>query len=827
MKKIVATLTIAYIIGILIGLYETIGIILFFIIFIFLLSIFLAVRNLVTANKYRGLIFFICVILGFFSIKMFNYKWNDISNNIDTDNVIAEVVNLEKETKYQKTFKIKILNKKIEKNKYVLLKINTNDKINKEIKIGSIIYFSGKLQEVEGSRNFGGFSYQEYLKSKNIYGIIKWKNGEIEYDKNNINDKQNIDDKENVNDRNIIKYIYNTNSKNSVNGKNNVNNKNNAKLSISNIKNLIIEKAYSNMNEDDANFFLTLSIGYKTGLSKEIKDSFSKNNLSHMLAISGMHISYMLAMINLVLKPFKSKTKSIITIILLVFFMQITGNVASVNRACIIVILNLIAPMVFRKSDQITNLAISALFILIQNPYSIKDVSFIFSYVATIGIIYIYPIIKRKIEIFTINKISMKELRVNEDSNLFIVILFKIVYFAKETIIISIAVNIVLIPIIIYNFNSLSTVFILSNLIITPMFIICVILSLGLLITNFIHVKLSILICKIFSLAVNIILLINNFFSSVSIFNLILATPSIVSLICFYMILALWIYLENNIWVAQNIFKFIKNIINIKKIVIVVIIFILLFAINTFQENNLRIYFIDVGQGDCTLIVTPHNKKILIDGGGNEGSDYDVGESVLQPYLLDRKIKVIDYIIISHFDSDHVKGLLYIMKNLKVKNAIISKQPEDSKNFDEFKEIVENKKINIIEVHKGDKINIENNLFFYVLWPDNTNFIRENSLNNNSIVCKLYYKNISMLFTGDIEQEAEKAILKMYKNNTKLLKSNVLKVAHHGSKTSSTEEFIKSVSPDIALIGVGKNNKFGHPNDGILQRLINLRCKNL
>ena len=203
------------------------------------------------------------------------------------------------------------------------------------------------------------------------------------------------------------------------------------------------------------------------------------------------------------------------------------------------------------------------------------------------------------------------------------------------------------------------------------------------------------------------------------------------------------------------------------------------------------------------------------------------GKETLMPYLLDRKIAVVDYIIVSHFDTDHVGGLLYIMQNMKVKNAIISNQAEASQNFQEFIKIVKEKRINLIVVNAGDKLNIEKYLYFDILWPDKNNFISENVLNNNSIVCKLNYKNFSMIFTGDIEEIAEKKILEKYKNKSNLLKADVLKVAHHGSKTSSTEEFVEAVKPKIALIGVGENNNFGHPNDNVLERLTKIRRENL
>ena len=260
---------------------------------------------------------------------------------------------------------------------------------------------------------------------------------------------------------------------------------------------------------------------------------------------------------------------------------------------------------------------------------------------------------------------------------------------------------------------------------------------------------------------------------------------------------------------------------------ILVFVIALSFVIRFININDLKIHFVDVGQGDCCFIQTPNNKTILIDGGGSEVGSFDVGKSTLLPYILDRGYTKIDYIIVSHFDTDHIGGLLTIMEELKVGTAIISKQGEESENYKKFKEIVNNRNIKVLVVNKGDRLQIENNLYFNFLWPNNSKLVSENILNNNSIVCKLYYKNFSMLFTGDIEEIAESEILKEYNNNLDILNSTVLKVGHHGSKTSSTQEFIEAVIPKIALIGVGENNKFGHPNDGVLERLENMRKQNI
>jgi competence protein ComEC len=166
-------------------------------------------------------------------------------------------------------------------------------------------------------------------------------------------------------------------------------------------------------------------------------------------------------------------------------------------------------------------------------------------------------------------------------------------------------------------------------------------------------------------------------------------------------------------------------------------------------------------------------------------------------------------------------GILYVMQKIKVKNVIIAKQAETSDNLEKFLDIVNEKNINVIVVEMGDKVAIEKNLYFNILWPQSDNFVSENSINNNALVCKLYYKNFTMLFTGDIEEETEKKLISLY-SDSKLLNSTVLKVAHHGSKSSSTEDFLNLVNPQFALIGVGKNNLYGHPNEDVLKRLENL-----
>ena len=159
-------------------------------------------------------------------------------------------------------------------------------------------------------------------------------------------------------------------------------------------------------------------------------------------------------------------------------------------------------------------------------------------------------------------------------------------------------------------------------------------------------------------------------------------------------------------------------------------------------------------------------------------------------------------------------------ENIKLKEKLYGKPKEVIKHV---KNISSEEKIKIVE--EGNTINIDKNTYLDILWPEEKQ-IKDNVLNNNSLIVRLCYKNFKMLFTGDIEEIAEQKLLQKYENTEKLT-ADILKVAHHGSKSSSIAEFLEKVNPRIALIGVGKNNKFGHPNAGVLDRLNMLRNKNI
>lgn len=644
------------------------------------------------------------------------------------------------------------------KNKKFIVYINKKNK--KLLEYGDLIEIKGEYSAPEVARNYKGFDYSQYLKTLNIYGTIKVEESKI------IN-------------KNQLSPIL---------------------ISINNIKEKMIDNANRNMPKRTANLLLGILIGERDNIQEDIIESFRTANLSHILAVSGAHTSYIILGITYLIS--KSKTPKrigyIITIINLLIFIIITGASYSVVRACIMAIVVIGAKICYRKENFFTSICISLIIILIQNPFAINDIGLKLSFMGTAGIV----IFNKSITNFFI-KLKIKQ---------------KI----AEALSVTFSAQLMIMPITILNFNTISLTFFISNILASPLLGIIIIFGFISIFISSILNPISKILFLILHIFLELLILVSKVTEKIPGSSILVKTPNILFAIVYYILILFFNYF---FVIKQNptrrfhkkIIKIItiKNIKNAFKVIAVVFLIILLLTrIVRIINPTLKIYFIDVGQGDSTLIVTPKNKKILIDGG--EGKT-----NVLFQYLLDRRINKIDYIIISHFDSDHCNGLIEIIEKMRVENIVMSKQSKESEEYKKILEIIKQKNIKVSSVKAEDKIIIEKNLYTKILNPAEKFEFQD--LNNNAIVAKLVYKNFSMLFTGDIEK-AEENLAKKYKNE---LKSTILKVAHHGSKTSTSEKFLKYVEPQIALIGVGENNKFGHPNQITIEKLKNIRSQNI
>ena len=249
-----------------------------------------------------------------------------------------------------------------------------------------------------------------------------------------------------------------------------------------------------------------------------------------------------------------------------------------------------------------------------------------------------------------------------------------------------------------------------------------------------------------------------------------------------------------------------------KRVIIAIIIFLTLplTSCNKYKDL-LSINIIDVGQGDCILISTPENKNILIDG-GDENS-----ERVIKSYLKKRKIKKLDIVIATHFDKDHIGSLDYIIDKFNIGKVYTSKDIDKSQAYNNLIKSCRNKNLNFEILKKGDKIRITKDINIIVLNPS---YIQENK-NLNSIAINLSYINMDFLFTGDCEESNEVDMINSYD----LENVDFLKIAHHGSSSSSSDKFIKETSPDIAVISCGYKNQYGHPHKSTLDTLNKYKVK--
>lgn len=806
-KRPILTILVGYIIGIIWGLYNEFSIVLLYfpiIAIYFFISKFRNRKTKIQNNKLKLLslkryvrylkiffnrkVIFIVLITSIISntiVKIQNKNYDNLYEDEQKLILVATIVSNKEEKEFKNVYKIKVdkvINQNTSKdyeNSQLLLNVDKNEDIN--LKYGDKIYIKAEYTKPSTKRNFGGFDYSSYLKSINVYGTLKAEEIRM-ISENNVN---------------MISLLSNK-----------------VKLKITDNINKLMPEKYSSI-------FLGLILGDTKNIEESIQNSFKIANISHVLAISGMHITYIILGVELILKKILGKRKTrIVTLFILIIYMFITGFSPSIVRASIMGILVIISKLIYRKNDIYTSIAFSLLILLIYNPFLITNVGLQLSYLGTIGII----VFNKNIYNFFRN-IKIKNKKIKYRINRKIILLVDNV---KQILSVTFSAQIMILPILLYHFNMLGIYFFISNLLVSVIIGPIIIIGFICVIISFISIEIAKFFSGVVLLGIKILIFISEV-SNLPFSKIYISTPRVWQIIIYY----IFILIVNIIYNAfslknpnyteirvKNLFSLMKYKLNQnkKKIVKVILFFSILIFIYNIIPKNLKIHFVDVGQGDCTFIVTPCNKTILIDGGGSTSKEYNVGESVVLPYILDRGYTKIDYLFISHFDQDHVGGILTILEELKIGKIFISKQIENSENYQKFLSIVKDKKINVKIVKQGDKIKIEKNLYFDILWPIEEQ-IQENVLNNNALVFKLQYNDFSMLFTGDIEEIAEEKILTLYGKNVEKLKSTVLKIAHHGSKTSTTEEFLKVVNPKICLIGVGENNMFGHPADEIIKRL--------
>ncbi len=629
----------------------------------------------------------------------------------------------------------------------------------KKISKGDRVKISGRLRRIRNFYNPKGFDYERYMAFEKIYARV---------------------------------YVYGDNlriiEKFSGFGLRNI--IDSARKNFSEIINMLPDE-----KENEKGVLKALSIGIRNEIKKSVADDFNNSGASHILAISGLHIG-IIATISFFffLKIFsyvpllleKGLTKKIaasFTILVIATYGLFAGMSPSTQRAVIMVTIFLCAFLFERKYDVFNTLAAAGLVILIIDPTSLFSVSFQLSFTAVFGIC-----------------LGLKS-NFLKNANKIYLFFFTSLFAIIATM-----------PIVLYYFNTLCTMGFFTNIVAVPIIGFLVVpLELLSLFLSFASTDAALFLLKTSASILSFALYIIHKIAELPFSAFKTVTPNIYEICCYYaLILSLF-----------NLKRFRLAKIATYIALIVLSCDIAYWSYERFFRNYPVITVLDVGQGNAALLELPKGYTMLIDGGGfSDNSSFDVGAYILAPFLWKKKIRSIDTVVLSHPNSDHMNGLIYILKNFYVKNLWSNNEPASTKGYRSFSEAANKSGAENARFSDIYGPHIINGATLEIIYPPK-NFMKktkkENSRdpNNNSLVLRADFENFSIFFPGDIMSEAEKELIAMSK---KKLESTIMIAPHHGSKSSSTEAFLNAVQPEIVIISCGFENKFGFPHKSVAKR---------
>jgi competence protein ComEC len=584
----------------------------------------------------------------------------------------------------------------------------------------------------------------------------------------------------------------------------------------------VIEKS---ANDAAAQVLKALVVGERHEIPRQVRDEFSRAGVSHLLAISGLHVGivgtlcffifrWLLSYWTLLLQhALVRKLAAVLTLFPVLFYGLITGMSPSTQRAVIMVSVFLLSILIQREQDLINTLSAAALVILVVHPPSLYSISFQLSFTAVLGIVHALP------KIWPQPASGPRYLK-------------KLLSFMG----VSLVALLSTLPLGMYYFNQASVIGVVSNLVAVPLigFIVVplglVILLLGLALPQWAGFGVAPA-RWILEFCMDII----SYFAQLPFAAFKTITPSVFEIVCYYLLA----------WAVLNMRKRMPppnedgahhpvpaagswnpRLGKVARVVLLIAGVAVMADISFWiherlLRRDLRVTFIDVGQGGATLVEAPYGRVFLVDGGGfGDNSTFDVGERIVAPLLWRKKIATVDTLVLSHPNSDHLSGLLYIARHFNVRQVWSNDDVSSISSYAEFNRILASQNISKPDFKKlardqtldGLRVEIQHPAPDYL--PIRDRDFRD-ELNDNSLVLKLTLGNVSFLLPGDIEFEAEEQLVA---SGRETLQSSVLLAPHHGSKTSSSRVFLEAVAPRVVVASCGRPGRFQFPHADVLKR---------
>jgi competence protein ComEC len=563
--------------------------------------------------------------------------------------------------------------------------------------------------------------------------------------------------------------------------------------------------------------FKALVLGEQGDIPEEIKEYFILTGTAHLLAISGDQfgivalLSFSLLIWILKRSEFLLLSISIrkwaagLTIPCIVLYAFIAGGGISVIRAAIMVITFLVSILLDRERNLLHTLGLAAFLILILSPPSLFDVSFQLSFLAVLSILYLVPRILQEFKQEGISALLKTLWKKN------------IMKYIMLSLLVTAVAIIGTAPFVALHFNRFAPIGFFTNLFIVPWVgFLIVPLSLAASIFSFLFTPLATLLMAVNSFITLMLLRVLAFFASLPFASLFVSTPTLFEIILFYLLLFLSVHVKKR-RMARYLFL---------GVCVVSVLDVAFWNLRDSFQKDLRLSFIDVGHGDSILIEFPQGKRMLIDGGGLYDDRFDTGKNVIAPFLWSRKIRRIDALVLTHPDPDHLKGLNFIASQFSIGQFWDNGFQTESESYLELRKILNERKIRTQSLNEEMPPQTINGVEISVLNPPMWRVTQRRTqnprdMNNASLVMKLRFKNVSVLLTGDIGKEAEERMLR----RDYLLRSDILKIPHHGSSSSSSTPFLERVKPTHAILSVGERNIGRLPHPEVLKRYLQVGSK--
>jgi len=699
-----------------------------------------------------------------------------------------------------------------------------------ELATGDKLQFESRLRSINNFKNPGGFDYRRYMAFKGI-----WATAYV------------------TGDRLVVI------EKNYASGLSQLINK---------ARTRFVELSQNSGSTEARAVLSALIIGDRTQISPETRQSFNRAGLGHLLAISGLHIGIVataaFVFFNgltvrfrpLLWRAWTRKAAALLSLIPVIFYGVVAGFSPSTQRAVLMVTVFLMTFLFERDQDPLNTLALAALFILVADPPALFSASFQLSFTSVFAIIYGLSQLRSRGARQKVRFQQNWRLRLKKKLSSFALV--------------SILAICGSFPLVAYYFNQASLIGFAANFIVVPVIgFITIPLGLTALFMLPISMNLASGCIHAANFVLDYALQIVNGLADLPFAALKIVTPSLLEIGCFYALG--WAVLNGgrpetektptpligagdqtaNLsgnpadlppgnrsdlrrFLKYSPAKALKKISLKKKAQIAGVLVLIIMAADVsywlyqrFGHPDLRVTVIDVGFGSAALLELPGGHTILIDGGGfADSSTFDVGQSVIAPFLWRKKIRTVNTLILSHPNSDHVNGLIYIAENFSVKKIITNNEQRQTLGYGKLMDIVARRKIsqpvfkNMPRTHRIADVELT------CLYPpadflDKRNYEKWRNPNNNSLVWRVSRGLTSFLFAGDIMAEAEKELVSLAGSQ---LTSTVLIVPHHGSRTSSSKIFVRAVNPEVVIISSGPNNRFDLPHSDVVKQYQNLGC---